>query len=264
MNRAWTARSSGRRTGSVWRVFAPWFALLALAAGCWGAAAPPVSPESPAPDTLVIGFMGGYVRPDDRRHPEVELAERLRDAYGKRVYVELFENRRRADARHAVLKLLDRDGDGRLSGEEKRDARIVLLGHSWGAAEVILLARDLERDGVPVSLTIQVDSISKPGKNDWLVPANVAEAVNFYQPRGILHGRSRIEAADPARTRILGNYRFEYKRPLAGCHEYSWFARLLSRDHIAIECDPQIWSEVEGLIRTRLSPEPSFAGLSGK
>ena len=45
-------------------------------------------------------------------------------------------------------------------------------------------------------LTIQVDSISKRGENDALIPANVAEAINFYQPNGLLHGQAQIRAAD--------------------------------------------------------------------
>lgn len=42
---------------------------------------------------------------------------------------------------------------------------------------------------MPVALTVQVDSIKKHGKDDSVIPANVAEAVNFYQPGGMAGSR---------------------------------------------------------------------------
>jgi len=79
---------------------------------------------------------------------------------------------------------------------ERSSARIILYGHSWGASEAINLARSLQKDGIPVLLTIQIDSIPKIGQNDRWIPANVAQAVNFYQRDGLLHGRRRILAED--------------------------------------------------------------------
>ena len=114
------------------------------------------------------------------------------------------------------------------------------------------LARELERDEVPVALTVQVDSVRKHGEDDSLIPANVAEAVNFYQPEGILHGQSRILAADRSHTTILGNYRFTYAHEPAACHAYPWYDRLLFKGHTAIECDPLVWSQVETLIASRM------------
>ena len=90
--------------------------------------------------------------------------------------------------------MLDTDHNGTLSAAEKLKARIVLYGHSWGASEAVSMARALQKDGVPVLLTIQVDSVSKLGKDDRFIPANVAQAVNFYQLDGLLHGQRQIVA----------------------------------------------------------------------
>ena len=60
-----------------------------------------------------------------------------------------------------IIRLLDANHDGVLSSEEKARARIILYGHSWGASAAVLLARDLRRQGVPVLLTVQVDSVAK-------------------------------------------------------------------------------------------------------
>ncbi len=212
------------------------------------AAQPVASAASIATPMIVVGFVGGFVGHDDLRHSEVQLAQRLRATHPDHVRVATFENWHRKAAHRAILRWLDTDEDGELSDAEKRNARIVLFGHSWGGAAVISLARELQRESIPVLLTVQVDSIAKPGQNDRVVPANVARAVNFYQTRGLLHGRRRITAADPEHTEILGDFLFDYKATPAECSQYPWLTRHLFPGHTAIECDPQVWSQIEGLI----------------
>ena len=58
-----------------------------------------------------------------------------------------------------VLRLLDTDHDGVLTTTEKEQAAIVIYGHGWGASETVSLARRLGQKGIPVLLTIQVDSL---------------------------------------------------------------------------------------------------------
>jgi hypothetical protein len=207
--------------------------------------------QSAAP-FIVIGFVGGFVRHDDGVHSVVQVAAHLRHDYPTGVYVDVLENRRRQQAHADILRLLDTDHNGALSAAERRDARILLYGHSWGASAAVTLARELARDGVPVLLTIQVDSVSHHGENDKDIPANVAEAANFFQLDGFLHGQPHITAVDPARTRILGNFRIDYKTNPIECKQYPWFDRLFMRSHIEIECDPKVWTQVESLIRSRL------------
>ena len=36
--------------------------------------------------------------------------------------------------------------------------------HSWGVSETVAFARELGQRGIPVLVTIQVDSIAKPGQ----------------------------------------------------------------------------------------------------
>jgi len=206
--------------------------------------------SSPA---ILVGFVGGFVRPDDVRHAEVQLAQKLRAAYADRLHSQVFDNHHRKDAHRAILQWLDADADGELSEAEKSASRIILYGHSWGAAAAISLARELQREDIPVLLTIQVDSITKIGQNDRVVPANVAKAVNFYQTRGLLHGQSRIVAADPTRTEILGAFHLEYKQLPPECRAYPWLDRHLFKGHTAIECDPRVWSQIGDLIDTCLS-----------
>ena len=203
---------------------------------------------------IVIGFVGGFVHRNDTRHAEVQLAEKLRAGYSDRAHVGIFENHRRDDAYNSVMKWLDGDDNGGISDFERRQARIILYGHSWGASAVVALARELQKQRIPVLLTIQVDSITKPGQDDHVIPANVERAVNFYQAGGMLHGLAEIIPADPMRTQILGDYRFDYKKQPEPCSTYPWFARHFLKGHTAIECDPNVWSRIETLIGEYLLP----------
>jgi hypothetical protein len=101
-------------------------------------------------------------------------------------------------------------------------------------------------------LTVQVDSVSKVGEVDSVIPPNVARAVNFYQPSGIIHGQGEIRAADTARTQILGNFRFNYEENPVRCNQYPWYDRFFYKTHTEIECDPKVWNQVESLIRSEL------------
>jgi pimeloyl-ACP methyl ester carboxylesterase len=217
----------------------------------------PVS--QPTPSYILIGFVGGFVRHDNAHHGPVQFAERSRQWLPKDAHLEMFENRHRKAAFRSIVRLLDSNHDGVLSAAEKSQARIILFGHSWGAAAAVMLARELDRAHIPVLLTVQVDSIAKPWDRDGVIPENVAEAVNFYQPHGILHGRTQIRAADQSKTQILGNYRVDYKQAPVQCEGYNWLDRTFTRDHMQSDCDPKMWREVESLVRQRIEIVPSVA-----
>jgi pimeloyl-ACP methyl ester carboxylesterase len=212
------------------------------------------------PKYILIGFVGGFVRRDNPNHGPVRLAEYFERTDSNDAYVRVFENRHRKAAYQTILHLLDRDHDGSLSAEEKDQAHIILFGQSWGGSAAVMLARDLNRVGVPVLLTVQVDSVAKPWQNDRMIPPNVAEAVNFYQPHGLIHGRRIIRASNASRTEVIGNYRFDYRETPVHCQEaLSWYDRVLTPGHAQSECDPQLWGEVEALVREHMGPPASVA-----
>ena len=218
------------------------------------------------PPAIVIGFVGGYVSHTNMVHAEVQLAARLRDEYSPRsVHVQAFENHHGEQAHAEILKLLDTNHDGSLSASEKQNARIIFYGHSWGASETVYIARELAKDGIPVLLTIQVDSITKNYRNDSLIPANVKQAVNFYQPRGLVHGESKIHAADPARHAAFSATSASTTQLIrVSCSSYPWWDRFLVKSHTEIECDPNVWQQVETLIRANLPPASAFANNFSK
>ena len=216
---------------------------------------------------IIIGFVGGFVRSDDMNHPEVQFAEYLRQTYPSIVHAEVFANHDGKRALRRVLQLLDTNGDGVLAPSEKEQASIIIYGHSWGASQAITLARELEGLDIPVSLTIQVDSVHKPGHEDVVIPSNVRSAVNFYQTKGVIHGRPLVRASDPQRTTIIGNFRMTYQDRRINCDNYPWIARHLNKPHHEIENDPLVWVQIASMIDSELSNntvavEVSFTSIS--
>lgn len=207
------------------------------------------------PPYILVGFVGGFVNHTNAHHGPVRVAQLLQQSSPKGAFVEVFENRRRKAALNTILHLLDANQDGVLSDQEKAAAHIMLFGQSWGASAVVLLARELDRIGIPVMLTVQVDSVPKLWQNDKVIPDNVNAAVNFYQPHGLIHGSSEIKAADDSKTHILGNYRFDYRQNPVRCEGYSWFYRHITPSHMQSECDPHIWTQVESLMLQRMEAE---------
>lgn len=221
-----------------------------------------VAPASQASPAIAIGFVGGFVHPDDMRHAEVQLAHKLSATYGGHIHSEIFDNHHQKEAYLAIRRWLDTDEDGDVSEAERKASRIILYGHSWGAAAVLSVARDLQQEKIPVLLAIEVDRIHKIGENDRVVPANVVNAVSFYQMHGLLHGRPGMAAADPSRTQILGEFRLDYPTMPAECRNYPWLDRHVFKGHTSIECDPQVWSHVLDFIEAALSPSLSASANS--
>ena len=218
--------------------------------------------SAPARNSIIVGFVGGLVKSTDVKHPEVIFAALLRENSSSVVHAEVFANHDGKGAHRRVLQLLDTNEDGELTTSEKEQANIIIYGHSWGASQAVTLARELGREGVPVLLTIQVDSVRKPGQDDSIIPSNVKNAVNFYQTRGIIHGRSVIRAADPERTNILGNFRMTYAPQQIDCSNYPWLARVFNRPHHEIENDPRIWDQIASLVASELSGQPRIVDTS--
>lgn len=224
-----------------------------LSASFLGAALAAAEPAAPPPRTIVIGFVGGRVHPDNPTHLEVRIAHELQKQHGPEAVVEVFANHHGEVAFREVMRLLDTDHDGTVSAAERRAARIVIYGHSWGGSQTIALAQQLDREEIPVLLTIQVDSIGKDGIHDGEIPGNVAEAINFFQTMGLLHGQQSIYASEPSRTVILGNFRSDYTRTHVDCRSFPWFARTFMLPHIEIENDPLVWKRIELLINQEIA-----------
>ena len=209
----------------------------------------------PAENVLVVGFLGGLEPWDNETQGVRKVALRLRARSLPGVHVETVQSNKRALALHLITNAFDRDRDGRLNETERRSVRLVLYGMSFGGASAIRVACRLQAMGVPVLLTVQVDSV---GRNDDRIPANVAAAANLYQTEGrLVRGEPVIRAEDPSKTRILGNHHFEYRDRTIDLSSVPWYKKVLRVAHAKMNEDPRVWAEVEDLILAAVPPPAS-------
>jgi hypothetical protein len=210
----------------------------------------PLKPEA----TLIIGFHGGRDAWNNERVGVGRMATRLRALELPMTHIQTVENTRRALALRFVRAALDRNQDGNFDEGERKAARIILYGESFGGAAVVKFARQLEELDVPVLLTVQVDSV---GRGDEVIPANVAAAANLYQRSGrIIRGPESIRAESPKRTRILGNFRYDYRDSDIDISDLPWYKTILRNDHARMDRDPKVWKQVEELILNAAKREP--------
>jgi len=57
---------------------------------------------------------------------------------------------------------------------------LVLIGHSYGADDVVRIARELKRDNITVDLLVTLDPVTPP-----TIPSNVKRCINIYQSNGV-------------------------------------------------------------------------------
>ncbi len=197
-------------------------------------------------DTLILGFMGGRDAWNNTNVGVGRIARRLRQRNLSGVHVETVENQKRDLALRLVREALDANRDGRLESEERIQARIVVYGQSFGGAAVVKFARQLDALGIPILLTIQVDSV---GRGDAMIPPNVRAAANIYQDNGrLIRGEAPIRAVDPTRTKILGNFRFDYADSPIDVSDLPWYKTLARIAHAKMDRDPKVWNKVKKLI----------------
>jgi hypothetical protein len=205
-----------------------------VASGCAGIRIEDVQTPRPIPEDscLVVGFHGGRDAWDDETKGVRRLALELR---GLGFFAETFENR----SGRVALELV----------RQARSERLVLYGQSFGGAAVPRLARELEKLDIPVELTLQIDSV---GRDDGVLPGNVRDAANLFQTDGwFLDGEHPIRALDPSRTRILGNWRFDYSQPPGSeisLADVPWWKLAFRIPHARMDRDPEVWSFARRLI----------------
>jgi hypothetical protein len=197
-------------------------------------------------DSLVLGFLGGRQSWNSSREGVRRLALELRALKLPRLHVETMENVRRDLAMQLVRNALDRDQNGNLTGNEKKSARLILYGQSFGGAAVVKFANELNHLKIPVLLTIQIDSV---GRQDDVLPENVRAAANLFQRNGIfIRGEPEIRGQNPATTRIIGNFEFDYRDKQIDLSSVPWYKKIFRTSHTKMNQDPEVWKKVKELI----------------
>ncbi len=211
--------------------------------------------RTPAPmppgSLLVIGFLGAWEEWDNEKRSVRKLALELRGRRLPGVYVETAGHRDRKTVLKFIRQALDQNRNKKLDANEKRSVSLICYGQSFGGAACVKLARDLNKLGIAIRLTVQIDSV---GRDDDRIPPNVSRALNLYQrDPGPVWGENNIKAVDPSRTTILGNIRFFYFFRDVDMSDYPRVARRVGIAHWKMDNDPIVWKQVEAVILAEIA-----------
>ncbi|HXU35271.1 MAG TPA: hypothetical protein VN937_02840 [Blastocatellia bacterium] len=233
-----------------WYVSSAGVLLLICSAGCFGRGQRYRDFTTQTPleqnEILILGFMGGREPWNNDKHCVRRLALELRSMNLPDVHVETVENEKRSLAIELVKNAFDRNHDGKLDQRECASAKLILYGQSFGAAAVVKFARQLKQIGVPVLLSVQVDSI---GRDDSIIPSNVGRAANLFQRNGwFIRGEQEIRAEDPTKTTIVGNFKYDYSDSKIDISKVSWMKKSFRIAHTRMEYDDEAWGKVEELV----------------
>ena len=239
-------------------------ALLMCSGVCFGRAQTYRDFITPTPlgqnETLILGVNGGREPWNNDKHCVRRLALKLRSMNLPGVFVETIENKNRSLAIELITNAFDRNRDGKLDEQERKSARLILYGQSFGAAAVVKLSKELKQIGVPILLTVQIDSV---GRDDAIIPSNVSAAANFFQRNGwFIRGEPEIHAEDPAQTTIIGNFRSDYSHSSIDISQVSWMKKSFRFAHTRMEYDEEVWNRVEGLILDSIKAGVQSTGFS--
>src|SRR5688572_22494555 len=131
---------------------------------------------------------------------------------------------------------------------------LVLIGHSYGADDVIRIARELDKASVPVDLLVTLDPVTPPP-----VPKNVHQALNIYQSNGawdalpFLRGVSVKQDAN-----FVGRLdNFDIKKDRRDLLEPG-------TDHFNIEKKGAVHEEVVGYVLMTCPPRQTWLASRGK
>jgi hypothetical protein len=152
---------------------------------------------------VYLGFVGALEPAQNKASGVVQIAETLRGADFPDVCAKTFSPYVWGDGLKWLLKHFP-SHSGVLSAEELRRApTVVLVGHSMGGWAMLSVARKLSSRGIPVELTIQVDSV---GISDHTVPRNVRFAVIFHAHDVLTPlTTKKLRVEDPSRTTVVAN-----------------------------------------------------------
>ncbi len=89
--------------------------------------------------------------------------------------------------------------------------KVVLIGHSWGAAGAVQISKDLSKKKIPVDLLVTIDTVSIVGiSNPSAIPSNVGVNYNFYQNRDLIfHAHQRNQRQETNDTNGIHNVKIQ-------------------------------------------------------
>jgi pimeloyl-ACP methyl ester carboxylesterase len=193
-------------------ILAPCAGLLLCAAVSFAAPLPaspattePKSPASQPIDCKIVyaGFVGAMETSNHKHSGVVQIRDTLRGPEYGDVCAESFIPISWESGRDWILTHFASHAGTLTESELLHAPRVILVGHSTGGWAMLSVARDLRDKGIPVELTVQVDSV---GFTDYTVPRNVKTCAIFHAWDLLMFMTTKsIRMQDPAHTKLIAN-----------------------------------------------------------
>ena len=152
---------------------------------------------------LYAGFVGAMESSNRKGSGVVQIRDALRGSAYPDVCSESFIPLSWESCRNWILRQFPAHSGPFTQAEIDEAPRIILLGHSTGGWAVLKVARDLRDKGIPVELTVQLDSV---GITDHTVPRNVKRSAIFHAKDFLmLLTTKNIRLEDPLHTKLIAN-----------------------------------------------------------
>jgi hypothetical protein len=152
---------------------------------------------------LYLGLVGGLETPNNSRSGVVRIRDLLRGSEYPNVCAQSCSPYVWESGLRWILAHFPSHGGPMTKDEMRRAPKVILVGHSLGGWAVLSIARNLQRKGIAVELSVQIDSV---GITDHTVPGNVRNAAIFHA-RDALYPliTKRIKPEDPSQTTLVEN-----------------------------------------------------------
>jgi len=152
---------------------------------------------------VYLGIVGGTEPSNNSHSGVVQIRDVLRGPTFPDVCAKSFSPYFWTSGFHWVLTHFPSHPGPLTKDELEKTPKIILVGHSLGGWAVLSVARNLNRKGIPVELSVQIDSV---GITDHTVPRNVKAAAIFHANDAMfLLTTKTIKLEDPSRSKLDEN-----------------------------------------------------------
>jgi hypothetical protein len=157
----------------------------------------------PSCTIIYAGFVGAMETSGHKSSGVVQLRNILRGPGYSDVCAESFLPVAWKSCRDWILSRFSRRRVPLTEAENTESPHIILVGHSTGGWAMIKVARELRDKGIPVELTVQLDSV---GFTDRTVPNNVKYSAIFHARDMLMFLTTKnIRLEDPLHTKLIAN-----------------------------------------------------------
>jgi hypothetical protein len=159
--------------------------------------------NSPDCQIVYLGFVGALEPANNKNSGVVQIRQTLQGKDYSDVCARSFSPYVWTEGRDWLMEHFPTHPGALTSLELQQAPKVILVGHSMGGWAIMSVARELRSHGIPVELTVQVDSV---GFTDDVIPRNVKSAAIFHANDVLIFMTTKhVRLEDPNHTKIVAD-----------------------------------------------------------